>query len=438
MEGVTKGTVVIATVYGDVHDIGKNLVKTILANNGYTVIDLGKQVPAETIITKAVEANATAIGLSALLVSTSKQMPLIINELHRRGHAIPVLIGGAAINRRFGRRILQTEGGEFYDPGVFYCKDAFEGLETMDQLIDVKRKPALLDQVRKEADMELRRASAKPATAPTAQRSNINPVRLTLPPAKLGMRVVQNMPLEIVLTHLNINELYRLSWGAKNTHGDEWTKLKAEFDERLLKMKKEAQRFKWLVPQGVYGLFPCQSEGDDLIVYNPENLDETLTRFSFPRQPYDDHLCLADYYSPVESGRMDVVAFQVVTVGSEATERFDKLQAANDYTEAYFTHGLAVQAAEATANYLHEHLRREMGIPENQGKRYSWGYPAIPELEDHRKVWQLLPAVESELGITLSPSYQLIPEQSTAAIIVHHPQAKYYSVGESRVEQLMR
>jgi len=438
MEGVTKGTVVIATVYGDVHDIGKNLVKTILANNGYTVIDLGKQVPAETIITKAVEVNATAIGLSALLVSTSKQMPLIVNELHRRGHNIPVLIGGAAINRRFGRRILQTEDGDYYDSGVFYCKDAFEGLDTMDQLIDAKRKPALLEQVRKEADMELGRTNAKPATAPTIQRSNIEPVRLKLPPSKLGMRVVKDMPLEIVLTHLNINELYRLSWGAKNTHGDEWTKLKAEFDERLQKMKKEAQRSKWLVPQGVYGLFPCQSEGDDLIIYNPENLDETLTRFSFPRQPYDEHLCLADYYSSVESGRMDVVAFQVVTVGNEATEKFDKLQAANDYTEAYFTHGLAVQAAEATANYLHEHIRREMGIPENQGKRYSWGYPAIPELEDHKKIFELLPAVTTELGMNLSTAYQLLPEQSTAAIIVHHPQAKYYSVGESRVEQLMK
>ncbi len=438
MEGVTKGTVVIATVYGDVHDIGKNLVKTILANNGYTVIDLGKQVPAETIITKAVEVNATAIGLSALLVSTSKQMPLIINELHRRGHKIPVLIGGAAINRRFGRRILQTESGDFYDPGVFYCKDAFEGLETMDRLIDSERKPALLEQVRKEADMELGRASAKPANVPTFQRSNIIPAPLILPPSKFGMRVVKNMPLEIVLTHLNINELYRLSWGAKNTHGAEWDKLKAEFDERLLKMKKEAMREKWLNPQGVYGLFPCQAEGDELIIYNPDNLDESLTRFSFPRQPYDQHLALSDYYASVESGQMDVVAFQVVTVGQEATQRFDKLQSAHDYTEGYFTHGLAVQAAEATADYLHEHIKREMGIPENQGKRYSWGYPAIPELEDHLKVFELLPAVTTELGINLSPAYQLIPEQSTAAIIIHHKDARYYSVGESRVEQLMR
>jgi len=438
MEGVTKGTVVIATVYGDVHDIGKNLVKTILANNGYTVIDLGKQVPAEKIITKAVEVNATAIGLSALLVSTSKQMPLIINELHRRGHKIPVLVGGAAINRRFGRRILQTESGDFYESGVFYCKDAFEGLETMDVLINDEKRPALLAKTIQESEMELGRASAKPASVSTFQRSSITPAPITLPPSKLGMRVVKNMPLEIVLTHLNINELYRLSWGAKNTHGEEWEKLKAQFDARLDKMKREAMREKWLNPQGVYGLFPCQAEGDDLIVYNPNNIDEALTRFNFPRQPYDEHLALSDYFASAESGQMDVVAFQVVTVGQEATERFDKLQAAHDYTEAYFTHGLAVQAAEATANYLHEHLRREMGIPENQGKRYSWGYPAIPELEDHQKVFQLLPAATTALSITLSPAYQLIPEQSTAAIILHHAQAKYYSVGESRVEQLMR
>jgi len=438
MEGVTKGTVVIATVYGDVHDIGKNLVKTILANNGYTVIDLGKQVPAETIITKAVEVNATAIGLSALLVSTSKQMPLIVNELHRRGHNIPVMIGGAAINRRFGRRILQTENGDFYEPGVFYCKDAFEGLDTMDTLINKDKRSELLSKTRQESEMELGRASAQRSNGETVQRSNIQPTPITVPPSKFGMRVVKDMPLEMVLQHLNINELYRLSWGAKNTHGEEWTKLKAEFDARLDKMKKEAIREKWLMPQGVYGLFPCQSEGDDLIIYNPEKLDEVLTRLSFPRQPYDEHLALSDYYASVESGQMDVVAFQVVTVGQEASERFDQGQAADDYTEAYFTHGLAVQTAEATANYLHEHIRREMGIPENQGKRYSWGYPAIPELEDHKKIFELLPAVKTELGMSLSEAYQLIPEQSTAAIIVHHSQAKYYSVGESRVEQLMK
>jgi 5-methyltetrahydrofolate--homocysteine methyltransferase len=438
VEGVTKGTVVIATVYGDVHDIGKNLVKTILANNGYTVIDLGKQVPAETIITKAVEANATAIGLSALLVSTSKQMPLIVNEMHRRGHKIPILVGGAAINRRFGRRILFAEDGNAYESGVFYCKDAFEGLDTMDALIDPKRKPAMLEQLRKDADMEMNRASQTPEHRKTeGARSNIVPAPIALP-AKLGQRIVKDMPLEMVLKHLNINELYRLSWGAKNTHGAEWEKMKKDFDARLAKMTKEALKDSWLKPQAVYGYFACQADGDDLIIYeNAENKKE-IARFNFPRQPYDDHLALSDYYASVESGQMDVVALQVVTVGLEATEKFEKMQAANDYTEAYFTHGLAVQTAEATANYLHEHIRRELGLSEDQGKRYSWGYPAIPELEDHFKVFQLLPGAETELGMSLAPSGQLIPEQSTAAIIVHHAQAKYYSVGESRVEQLMK
>jgi 5-methyltetrahydrofolate--homocysteine methyltransferase len=382
VEGVTKGTVVIATVYGDVHDIGKNLVKTILANNGYTVIDLGKQVPAETIITEAVKANATAIGLSALLVSTSKQMPLIVNEMQRRGHKIPILVGGAAINRRFGRRILFTEGGEAYEPGVFYCKDAFEGLDTMDSLIDPNRKPAMLEQLRKDADMEMGRASQVKEAAVSGQRSAIVPAPIALP-AKLGQRVVKDMPLEMVLKHLNMNELYRLSWGAKNTHGKEWEKLKADFDARLAKMTKEALKDGWLKPQAVYGYFPCQADGDSLIIYNPDNFQlsnlQPVTQFNFPRQPYDDHLALSDYYATVESGQMDVVALQVVTVGLEATEKFEKMQAANDYTEAYFLHGLAVQTAEATANYLHEHIRRELGLGEEQGKRYSWGYPAIPD-----------------------------------------------------------
>jgi 5-methyltetrahydrofolate--homocysteine methyltransferase len=437
VEGVTKGTVVIATVYGDVHDIGKNLVKTILANNGYTVIDLGKQTPAETIISKAVEVNATAIGLSALLVSTSKQMPLIINELQRRGLKFPVLVGGAAINRRFGRRILFTEDGNPYDPGVFYCKDAFEGLETMDQLIDPERKPALMEQIRKEADMEMGRTKPEREAPIPGQRSAIVPQPVSLPAGvTFGWRVVRSMPLEMVFQNLNINELYRLSWGAKNAHGPEWEKLQKEFGKRLEKMKKGALKTGWLKPQAVYGYFPCQADGDDLIVYAADGKSE-LTRFHFPRQPYDEHLALSDYFAPVESGQMDVVAFQVVTVGHEATERFDKFQAEGNYSEGYFTHGLSVQTAEATAEYLHLHIRRELGLAEGQGKRYSWGYPAIPELEDHRKVFDLLPA-EKELGMSLSPAYQLIPEQSTAAIIVHHPQAKYYSVGESRVEQLMK
>jgi 5-methyltetrahydrofolate--homocysteine methyltransferase len=438
VEGVSKGKVVLATVYGDVHDIGKNLVKTILANNGYEVYDLGKQVPADTIISKAEEVGADAIGLSALLVSTSKQMPLIVNQLHRRRAEIPVLIGGAAINRRFGWRILYTETGEPYAPGVFYCSDAFEGLEVMDQLVDDEKRPALMAGLAEKASNEVERKPAARKTRASAG-STVRPAERIPVPPKWGPRLVEEMPLQMVFDHLYLNELFRLSWGAKNARGEEWDKLQAEFQDRLAWMKREAIRDGWLKPQGVYGYWPVQSDGNDLLVYDPISLSgkpEEIARFSFPRQPAGEQLCLADYFAPASSGKMDLVALQVVTVGQAATDTFDALQAEGDYSEAYFVHGLAVQTAEACAEYLHRHIRRELGLPEGQGKRYSWGYPAIPDLNDHRMVFDLLPA-EKDLGMSLTSAFQFVPEQSTAAIVVHHPDAKYYSTGKSRVEQLM-
>ncbi len=440
--GTTKGKLVLATVYGDVHDIGKNLVKTILSNNGYSVVDLGKQVPAETIITRAVEEDADAIGLSALLVSTSKQMPLIVNELDRRGLSIPVLIGGAAINPRFGKRILLTEEGRYYPPGVFYCKDAFEGLATMDALMNEEKRLELVASVQKAADYELGRELSPQRARRGGARSSQTMTLDDLPvPPYWGSRLVAQMPLEMVAEHLSINELYRLSWGAKNAHGEEWEKLRVNFDERLSRMRKDAEKEGWLKPQGVYGYWPCQSEGDSLIVYDPETLDRTdpvvLQTFDFPRQEGGNGYCLADYFAPKMSGKMDVVALQVVTVGSEATKRFDEMQDAGEYAEAYYLHGFAVQMAEAAADYLHAHIRRELSLSADRGKRYSWGYPAIPELEDHRKVFDLLLA-ESALGMRLTSAFQLVPEQSTAAIIVHHPDAKYFNVGTSRVQQLMQ
>ncbi len=239
-EGASKGTVVLATVYGDVHDIGKNLVKTILANNGYTVVDLGKQVPAETIITKAVEVNASAIGLSALLVNTSKQMPLIVNELQRRGLEFPVLIGGAAINRRFGWRILFTENGELYEPGVFYCKDAFEGLGVMDTLGKPAERTDLLDQLRQDARRELGREASQRAHPPSKRQSSVSPAGRIPRPERWGPRVVHDMPLELVFQCLFKNELFRLSWGAKNAHGEEWEQLEDEFETRLARMQRQA------------------------------------------------------------------------------------------------------------------------------------------------------------------------------------------------------
>lgn len=440
-EGASKGTVVLATVYGDVHDIGKNLVKTILANNGYTVIDLGKQVPAEKIIAAAVEANATAIGLSALLVNTSKQMPLIINELKRRGLHFPVLVGGAAINRRFGWRILFTEDETPYAPGVFYCKDAFEGLAVMDGLANPEQRPALLEKLRAEAERELGRATPRTHPAQADSRSNFAPRPLSRPGLQYGPHTVRSMPLQMVFQHLAKNELFRLSWGAKNAHGREWARLQVNFERRLARMQLEALRSGWLQPQGMYGYWPAQTQGNDLILYEPSSISskqpEPLLRFTFPRQSEGERLCLADYFASLDSGEMDVAAFQVVTVGQQASQRFDELQAAGEYAEAYYLHGLAVQTAEAAAEYLHRHICRELGLEEGQGKRYSWGYPAIPELEDHRKVFDLLPA-ERELGMGLTAAFQLLPEQSTAAIIVHHPEAKYYTLGESRVEQLLK
>ena len=437
-EGISKGKVVLATVYGDVHDIGKNLVKTILSNNGYEVRDLGKQVPANLIIDTAVGWGADAIGLSALLVSTSKQMPLIVNELHRRALQVPVLIGGAAINRRFGRRILFADEDTPYSGGVFYCKDAFEGLDVMDQLQDVERRTLLMEdrlqQARREVETKFPDRPAKPRTSGLETAVDIPHV-----PA-WGAHIVESMPLEAVFQFLAKNELFRLSWGAKNTHGEAWKKLQAEYENRLVEMQRQALDQTWLKPQGVYGYWPAASQGDDLILFNPPSITrepQELLRFSFPRQTGGDGLCLSDYFASVDSGKLDVVALQVVTVGQDATTRFDDLDASDNYSESYFTHGLAVQTAEAAAEYLHRHIRRELKLDQDQGKRYSWGYPAIPELEDHEKVFQLLPAEEA-LGMRLSPAFQLIPEQSTAAIIIHHPGARYFNIGMSRVEQLMQ
>lgn len=450
-EGVTKGKVVLATVYGDVHDIGKNLVNTILTNNGYTVFDLGKQVPANVIIDKAVEVGADAIGLSALLVSTSRQMPLIVQELHKRGLSFPVLVGGAAINRRFGRRILFVEQADAaaavpYPAGVFYCKDAFEGLDTVDTLLNAAARPALLERTLSEGYAELRRTlDTGPVSTATRSATRVLTAAEIPTPPFWGVRVIGQIPPLQVYPFIDKNELYRLSWGAKNAHGAAWETLQVEFDTRLAAMQAEIQKRGWLQPQAVYGYFPCQAAENALVIYDPEPLQKRngaaadlreIARFTFPRQEDDEHLSISDYFVPQSAGVVDVVALQVVTVGEVATQRFEALQTAGDYSEAYYFHGLAVQTAEATAAWLHARIQHELGIGA-RGKRYSWGYGACPDLEDHQAVFRLLPA-ESALGMSLTTAYQLVPEQSTAAIVVHHPEARYYNIGGSRVEQLLR
>ena len=444
VEGASKGTVVLATVFGDVHDIGKNLVKTILSNNGFTVRDLGKQVPVNTIIDNALEADADAIGLSALLVSTSKQMPLVIQELVARGLEIPVLIGGAAINRKFGQRILFLgEELQPYPPGVFYCRDAFEGLSVMERLMGEER-AAFVAENRTSAQAALAQPKRAARSAARVRNNGHFSAAPDLPqPPFWGARVIRQMPLEMVLQHLHKPELFRLSWGAKNTRGAEWERLESEFEARLQRMGRAAGRAGTLLPQAVYGYFPANASGDDLIIWEAEPSADgrrrERARFHFPRQPDRQQLCLSDYFAPTDSGQVDTCVLQIVTVGAVASAEVDRLQAADDYSEAYFFHGLAVQSAEATANYVTAHIQRELGIVATRGKRYSWGYPACPELNDHQIVWDLLPAASEELNLKLTEAYQIVPEASTVAIFAHHPKASYFSVGQlDRVAQILK
>ena len=435
-EGYTKGKVVLATVYGDVHDIGKSLVNTILSNNGYTVFDLGKQVPVNTIIDKALEVGADAIGLSALLVSTSKQMPLCVQELDKRGIQIPVLIGGAAINRRFGRRALYVEPERAYESGVFYCKDAFEGLETMDALQDETRRSQTIEKLLSDArnDAFLHSNVGKDVRSGTSggQRSDVSHDHAVPVAPFWGAKVLEDIPLDEVFDLLDKDELFRLQWGGRGSGPEFDAIVKEQFEPTLARLKREARDGGWVQPKAVYGYFPAQSLANDVIIYEPDAYakDGTLVekaRFHFPRQDGRERLCIADYFRSVASTDVDVVAFQIVTVGDEATRRFEILQAAGEYSEAFYSHGLAVEAAEAVAEWMHRRIRRELGIPGARGKRYSWGYGACPDLEDHAQLVALLPAAEA-LGMELTSAYQLIPEQSTAAVIVHHPQSKYYAV----------
>ena len=433
VEGQTKGKVVLATVFGDVHDIGKNLVNTILTNNGYTVYDLGKQVPANTIIEKAVEVGADAIGLSALLVSTSKQMPLIVQELHQRGLDIPVLCGGAAINPSFVRSASFTdqEKQSLYGPGVFYCKDAFEGLGSVEKLVDPN---ARADYVRERHQdviegVAKRAALQEKAKAMHAHRTTSGPSRdVAIPkPPFLGTRHIEALPIEELFRYIDRNTLYRLHWGAKNAKGEQWEQLvRDEFEPRLQQYFDETRSTDWLRPAAVYGYFPAAADGEALVVYDPEDENREIARFDFPRQDIRDLLCLSDYFREAGTGTRDVVAFQVVTVGDALLQKSEAMMKGGDYSEGYYLHGYGVRLAEAAAEVVNRRIREELGIGSERGLRYSWGYPACPDHTQHHILFDLLPARE-KLGMDVTEAGALVPELSTAAIVVHHPEAKYFS-----------
>jgi len=438
IEGYTKGTVVLATVFGDVHDIGKSLVNTILTNNGYTVVDLGKQVPIQTIVDAAQEHEATAIGLSALLVSTSKQMPACIQELHAKGLEFPVLIGGAAINRAFSFRALYPGGkdtDEVYEPGVFYCKDAFEGLAVMDQLIDSDARGALVEKLLAGAT-EFRAKGEEPVEEVNLADDSVrSPARTDVPIPTPPFWGVKEIPVDMdeLYRHLDTHVLFKLHWGGKGVKGEAWqTLLRDDFRPRLERMWKEQD---YLHPRALLGFFPCYALGNDIVVLDPADRATELTRFVCPRQPKGDRICLADFFRPAVDGQppaeLDVIAVQAVTVGSEVTELMAKLESEGEFAEQLFVHGLGVQTAEGLAEWLHWRAREMLGMPDTQGRRYSWGYPAVPEQSEHLKVEKLLNL--SQIGMTITDGYAPEPEQSTLALVAHHPQAIYFGTRQGRL-----
>ncbi|HET7113201.1 MAG TPA: methionine synthase, partial [Pyrinomonadaceae bacterium] len=448
-----KGKMVLATVKGDVHDIGKNLVDIILTNNGYKVYNLGIKQPIDSILKACDEHGADAIGMSGLLVKSTLIMKENLELMNERGIKVPVVLGGAALTRRYVEDDLKS----LYHGQLFYARDAFAGLHTMDLLVGedghapdepAKTAPApeaaedLEDLVGEEAKLGIRKMAKPRAIADTSHttRSNINP-NAQIPKAPFyGSRIVDDIHLEDVFAYVNETALFKGQWQFKQGRMpvDDYKALVREKVKPIYEeLKERSIRDELLVPRIVYGYFPCQSEGNDLIVYD-ENQSERV-RFTFPRQPAGKHLCLADFFASRESGRMDVVAFHLVTVGRRASEYSHQLFKADNYTDYLYFHGLSVETAEALAELWHQFIRHELGIADSdagelthlfrqqyQGSRFSFGYPACPNLEDQEKLFTLLEP--GRIDVALTEEFQLEPEQSTSAIIVHHPEAKYFAI----------
>ncbi|RSS81396.1 vitamin B12 dependent-methionine synthase activation domain-containing protein, partial [Streptomyces sp. WAC06614] len=438
-----KGTIVLATVRGDVHDIGKNLVDIILSNNGYNVVNLGIKQPVSAIVEAAQEHKADVIGMSGLLVKSTVIMKENLEELNQRKLAAdyPVILGGAALTRAYVEQDLH----EIYEGEVRYARDAFEGLRLMDALVAVKRgvPGATLPELKQ------RRVPARPAGAasgvsePEAPeegvRSDVSVDNPVPTPPFWGTRVIKGIPLKDYASWLDEGALFKGQWGLKQARagGPTYEELvESEGRPRLRGLLEKLHTENLLEAAVVYGYFPCVSKGDDLILLDEQGNERT--RFTFPRQRRGRRLCLADFFRPEESGETDVVGLQVVTVGSKIGEATAKLFEADSYREYLELHGLSVQLAEALAEYWHARVRAELGFAgedpgdvqgmfdlKYRGARFSLGYGACPDLEDRAKIADLLQP--ERIGVHLSEEFQLHPEQSTDAIVIHHPEAKYFN-----------
>ena len=411
-QGVSKGKLVLCTVYGDVHDIGKNLVKTIFSNNGYTVYDLGKQVPIQQIVDKIKEVKADAVGLSALLVSTSKQMQYFVEKAKELNLNIPTLCGGAAINSNYINRMAKAD--YVYRAGVFYCKTAFDGLNIMNKLRSPQRDKFIqewnnkINQFEEKKIVEIKTnidtivSKVKPINPPMVPHVDTT-VKLT--PSEIN--------LDEVWKYLNKKSLFVLSWGIR---GKTASKMISESEQLLEKWKRKVIDEGLFSSSIVYSYFKCHKQDNKLVVESEKRGDVV---FEFPRSTKSKHLCITDYF-----GKQDIVAFQVVTVGEKTASKIEELNSNNDYTDAYYLHGLAVETAEALAEWVHNRIRSELKIENNRGLRYSWGYPSCPDIMQHFLVWKLIDTTGA--GMSLTSAGQIIPEYSTAAIVVHHPDAEYF------------
>src|SRR3954447_4314057 len=443
VEGDTgKGRIVLATVRGDVHDIGKNLVDIILTNNGYEVHNLGIKVSITEMVDKALEVNADAIGMSGLLVKSTLIMRDNLEELNSRELShIPVLLGGAALTRSYVERDLR----DVYEGRLFYGKDAFEGLHVMDRLGSVRRGTTEDDpdwgrvpsESRVPARSSLRSDDTPvevPARSPEVEDNN----EIFVPPFT-GARVIKGIAIDDIAGYVNETALFRNQWQYRPEKGEDDDAFKARIRPVLRDELAKAKAADLLQPSVVYGYFPASGDGDDVVIWEDESRDNEITRFAFPRQRKAPFLCIADFVRPIEAPEVDYVAFHIVTMGPAVSEATAKLFADDRYQDYLHLHGLGVEMAEALAEYWHHRIREEWGFADEDGPslaglfrqqyrggRYSWGYPACPDLEDNVKVAELLEA--DRIGVVCSEdiSFQYQPEQTISAIICHHPQAKYF------------
>ncbi|MBD0694383.1 methionine synthase [Streptomyces sp. CBMA123] len=435
-----KGTIVLATVKGDVHDIGKNLVDIILSNNGYNVVNLGIKQPVSAILDAAQEHNADVIGMSGLLVKSTVIMKENLEELNQRKLAasFPVILGGAALTRAYVEQDLH----EIYEGEVRYARDAFEGLRLMDALVAVKRgvPGATLPELKQRRHARVEVEEPEPEVNLGQIRSDVALDNGLPTPPFWGDRIVKGIPFADYASWLDEDALFKGQWGlkaARSGEGPSYEELvETEGRPRLRAWLDRLQTEGWLEAAVVYGYFPANSKGDDLIVFHEDGTERT--RFTFPRQRRGRRLCLADFFRPEESGQRDVVGLQVVTMGNRISEAANELFAGNSYRDYLELHGLSVQLAEALAEFWHARVRYELGFsgedPQDvkdmfalkyRGARFSLGYGACPELEDRAKIADLLRP--ERIGVVLSEEFQLHPEQSTDAIVIHHPEAKYFN-----------